>query len=77
MAVTVFVSATGEKFTGKFASIEGERVRLFSEARVDKQGRMQGLGKETEFAVAEVEVLAHRRDQEVREARAPIHRPSQ
>lgn len=67
MAVSVFVRSTGEKFTGKFALIEGEKVGLYSGIMGDGKGGRRGCGKKTTFVLEEVEVLAHQPDVEIRE----------
>lgn len=67
MAVSVFVRATGEKFTGKFALIEGGKVGLYSGIMADRKGGRRGCGKKSTFVLAEVEVLAHQPDIEILE----------
>ena len=65
MAVNVFLKGTGEKFTGKFASIEDGTVYLYSGIAPNKNGGYRGCGKKTSFTEADVEVLAHRPGEEI------------
>jgi hypothetical protein len=67
MAVTVFLKATGERFAGKFASVEDGTVYLYSGIMPDKKGGFRGCGKKAAFRTEEVEVLAHRPDDEIRD----------
>ncbi len=70
MAVTVLVKATGEKFTGKFATVEAGQVGLFSGIMSDKKGGFRGCGKKTSFAAEAVEVQASQPELEIRERQA-------
>ena len=65
MAVNIFIKATGERFTGKFASIENGNVYLYSGITPNRKGGFRGCGKKTAFPEADVEVLAHRPDHEI------------
>jgi len=67
MPVTVFIKATGEKHRGKFATIRAGKVSLFSEIKVIEQGHCRGCGEKTVFPAADVDVLAHNREVEIRE----------
>lgn len=67
MPVTVFIKATGEKHRGKFATIRGGKVSLFSEIKAIEKGRCRGCGEKIVFPAAEVDVLAHNREVEIRE----------
>ena len=67
MAVTVVVKASGQMFKGKFAEVRGERVALYAGIVPDGKRGFRGCGEKSVFQAGEVEVLAHRRDIEVRE----------
>lgn len=59
MAVTLVVTETGERITGKFAVIEGDKVGLFSGIMSDKKGGFRGCGKKRTFDAPAVTVTAH------------------
>ena len=73
MAVTVFVKSTGEKFRGKFATIDGDLVGLFSDARLDGKGGLRGCGKKTVLIAADVDLLAHQPDIEIQSRNRRTH----
>lgn len=58
MTVKVIVKESGQAVTGKFASIEGGKVGLFSGIMSDKKGGFRGCGKKTVFEAALVTVSA-------------------
>ena len=66
MAVTVVIKVCGGEIPGKFASIDGGTVTLFSGAKPDGKGGHVGCGKKLTFSGAEVEVLADNPEVEVR-----------
>lgn len=58
MAVKVLIKETGETITGKFASLEADKVGLFSGIMSDKKGGFRGCGKKQVFEAATVTVTA-------------------
>ncbi len=58
MTVKVVIKDTGQTITGKFASLEVDKVGLFSGIMSDKKGGMRGCGKKTVFEAARVTVTA-------------------
>ncbi len=67
MAVSVVVKRTGQAAVGKFASIEGGKVSLFSGIMSDKQGGYRGCGRKQIFDAAAVKVTADDPRKEVRQ----------
>ena len=58
MAVKVVEKATGKVATGKYVSIKGKEVRLYSGIMSDKKGGWRGCGKCTSFSADAVTVSA-------------------
>ena len=66
MAVKVVIKETGETITGKFASLEADKVGLFSGIMSDKKGGFRGCGKKRVFEVAAVTLTADDPDKELK-----------
>jgi hypothetical protein len=58
MSVKVVIKETGETITGKFASMETDKVGLFSGIMADKKGGFRGCGKQRTFEAVAVTVTA-------------------
>jgi hypothetical protein len=66
MAVKVVVKSTGQANVGKFASVEGGKVNLFSGIMSDKKGGYRGCGRKQVFDAAAVKVTADDPGREIR-----------
>ncbi|MBI2866201.1 MAG: hypothetical protein HYX99_02425 [Chloroflexi bacterium] len=58
MAVKVTEKQGGKVYTGKYASVKGSEVKLFSGIMSDKKGGWSGCGKCTTFPADTVTVSA-------------------
>ncbi|MBI4198618.1 MAG: hypothetical protein HY533_05870 [Chloroflexi bacterium] len=66
MVVKIVVKEAGETLTGKFASLEGGKVALFSGIMSDKKGGFRGCGKKRGFEASAVTVTADQPEKEIR-----------
>ncbi|HXH12421.1 MAG TPA: hypothetical protein VNP04_21965 [Alphaproteobacteria bacterium] len=66
MAVKVVIKETGETITGKFASLEADKVSLYAGIMPDKKGRFRGCGKKRVFDMAAVMLAADDPDKELK-----------
>ena len=66
MAVKLVEKKTGEAITGKYASIEGEAVNLFSGIMSDKKGGWRGCGRKQVFPLKDYAVSADKPEQEIK-----------
>ncbi len=66
MAVKVVSKASGSVSTGKYASVKGDQVSLFSGIMSDKKGGFRGCGKCTKFALDDVTIEADNPGQEIK-----------
>lgn len=58
MPVKVTEKKTGKGTTGKWATVKGAEVQLWSGIMSDKKGGWRGCGKRTVFVAADVNVAA-------------------
>lgn len=58
MTVTVVVKETGERFEGKFAVIEADKIGCFTGIMPDKKGGFRGCGRKRVFSPTEVTITA-------------------
>ncbi len=68
MAVKVTEKQTGKESAGKFASIEGGKVNLWSGIMSDKKGGWRGCGKKVVFPAESVSVSADDPAKELKKA---------
>lgn len=58
MSVRVVDKKTGKETVGKYASVKGGQVSLYSGIMSDKKGGWRGCGKRTVFSAPEITVTA-------------------
>ena len=58
MTVTVLITETGERFTGKFAVVEPDHIACFTGIMADKKGGFRGCGRKRVFSSSAVSISA-------------------